>query len=188
MWFSESFWRNLWFFVPRRCLLSCVLYISHTFCIGSYNWFCTLIRSCLISSVWSHLFDLILYFLLRSCHLYALFINSHECFYTVVRALSEKPLWNYRSCGLFWFRSSFFVFLFWCERTSYLLLWILSSCILILYLWIFFCRIASCRLRNSHWGSFTGASQAICQVNVLYQVIRPLSNYRFTTITMNQFW
>lgn len=89
--------------------------------------------------VWSHLFDLILYFLLRSCHLYALFINSHECFYTVVRALSEKPLWNYRSCGLFWFRSSFFVFLFWCERTSYLLLWILSSCILILYLWIFFC-------------------------------------------------
>ena len=113
--------------------------ISHTFCIGSYNWFCTLIRSCLISSVWSHLFDLILYFLLRSSHLYALFINSHECFYTVVRALSEKPLWNYRSCGLFWFRSSFFVFLFWCERTSYLLLWILSSCILILYLWIFFC-------------------------------------------------
>ena len=139
MWFSESFWRYLWFFVPRRCLLSCVLYISHTFCIGSYNWFCTLIWSCLISSVWSHLFDLILYFLLRSCHLYALFINSHECFYTVVRALSEKPLWNYRSCGLFWFRSSFFVFLFWCERTSYLLLWILSSCILILYLWIFFC-------------------------------------------------
>ena len=59
MWFSESFWRNLWFFVPRRCLLSCVLYISHTFCIGSYNWFCTLIWSCLISSVWSHLFDLI---------------------------------------------------------------------------------------------------------------------------------
>ena len=120
MWFSESFWRNLWFFVPRRCLLSCVLYISHTFCIGSYNWFCTLIRSCLISSVWSHLFDLILYFLLRSCHLYALFINSHECFYTVVRALSEKPLWNYRSCGLFWFRSSFFrlPFLMWTNFVS----------------------------------------------------------------------
>ena len=111
MWFSESFWRNLWFFVPRRCLLSCVLYISHTFCIGSYNWFCTLIWSCLISSVWSHLFDLILYFLLRSCHLYALFINSHECFYTVVRALSEKPLWNYRSWPLlvpvFFFRLPF---------------------------------------------------------------------------------
>ena len=93
--------------------------------------------------VWFHLCDLIfwsdLIFFLRSCHLYALFINSHECFYAVVRALSEKPLWNYRSCGLFWFRSSFFVFLFWCERTSYLLLWILSSCILILYLWIFFC-------------------------------------------------
>ena len=59
---SEYFLRICQLSVPRRCLLSCVLYISHIFSSGSYVWFCTLIWSCLTSSfdfillIWSHFF------------------------------------------------------------------------------------------------------------------------------------
>lgn len=174
----------------------CPLYLSHLF-LGSYVLLCTLIWSCLISSFDFILFDLILHFLLRSCHLYALhkfsWVFWYGCKSVVWKTFVELPLVRPLLVPVF-----FFIFLFWCERNRYLLLWILSSCILIPDLWIFFCFafqewitgfvITSCRLRNSHWGSFTGANQAICWVNVLYQMIRPLSNYRFNTITVNQFW
>lgn len=197
MWFSESFWRNLWFFVPRRCLLSCVLYISHIFSTGSYNWFCTLIWSCLISSVWSHLliwsyiFSSILSSV-RSFHKFS-WVFLCSCKSVVWKTLMELPLMRPLLVPVFFFRLPF---LMWTNFVSSALDSIvlhfdtlsvnfLLLCVSGMDNW---CRIASCRLRNSHWGSFTGASQAICQVNVLYQMIRPLSNYRFITITVNQFW
>ena len=115
MWFSESFWRNLWFFVPRRCLLSCVLYISHTFCIGSYNWFCTLIWSCLIlsdlicviSSFWSDLiFSSSILSSVRSFHKFSwVFLYSGKS--VVWKTLMELPLVRPLLVPVFFFRLPF---------------------------------------------------------------------------------
>lgn len=150
MWFSESFWRNLWFFVPFRCLLSCVLYISHIFSTGSYNWFCTLIWSCLISSVWSHLliwsyiFSSILSSV-RSFHKFS-WVFLCSCKSVVWKTLMELPLVRPLLVPVFFFSSSFSdvnelrIFCFGFYRPAF---------------WYFICEFSSVlRFRNGYLTSY----------------------------------
>lgn len=137
MWFSEFFEA----FSDSLFRVAVCFPVSSIF-LTSFYWIvcltCTLIWSCLIPSfdfillIWSYIFSSILSSV-RSFHKFS-WVFWYSCKSVVWKTFMELPLVRPLLVPVF-----FFQLFFWCERTSYLLLWILSSCILILYLWIFFC-------------------------------------------------
>lgn len=174
----------------------CPLYLSHLlYWIVSLILYLDLILSdfiCVISSFWSDLISSSILSSVRSFHKFS-WVFLCSCKSVVWKTLMELPPVRPLLVPVFFFRLPFLMWTnFVSSALDFIILHLDTLSVNFLLLCVSgmdnWCRIASCRLRNSHWGSFTGASQAIYQVNVLYQVIRPLSNYRFITITVNQFW